>query len=167
MPIAIRAGGVTSCNYLEIAIGWNISTCGSMLVGKLGIPIDPARRGEPIVVDDGAIEQKIAVRSRGIYSLNYKTMADPITPAISDRICKHMNDDHADAVLTYAKVYGNSPTAETAAMSAIDPLGMDLTASVAGETVSLRIPFDRELTDSEDAHQTLIGMIKEARKMAG
>ena len=43
-------------------------------------------------------------------------MADPITPAISDRICKHMNEDHAEAVLTYAKVYGKSPTAETAAM---------------------------------------------------
>ena len=25
--------------------------------------------------------------------------ADPLTPAVSDRICKHMNDDHADAVL--------------------------------------------------------------------
>jgi putative heme iron utilization protein len=94
-------------------------------------------------------------------------MADPITPVVSDRICKHMNDDHAEAVLTYAKVYGKSPTAETAAMSAIDPLGMDLTATVDGETVSLRVPFDRELTDSEDAHQVLIGMIKEARKLAG
>jgi putative heme iron utilization protein len=93
-------------------------------------------------------------------------MADPITPAISDRICKHMNDDHAEAVLTYAKVYGKSPTAQTAAMKVIDPLGMDLTANVDGETVSLRIPFDRELTDSEDAHQTLIGMIKAARNLA-
>jgi putative heme iron utilization protein len=93
-------------------------------------------------------------------------MADPITSVVSDRICKHMNDDHAEAVLTYAKVYGKSPTAETAAMSAIDPLGMDLTATVDGEAVSLRIPFDRELTDSEDAHQVLIGMIKEARKLA-
>jgi hypothetical protein len=83
-------------------------------------------------------------------------MADPITPVVSDRICKHMNDDHAEAVLTYAKVYGKSPTAETAAMSAIDPFGMDLTATVDGETVSLRVPFDRELTDSEDAHQVLL-----------
>ncbi len=90
-------------------------------------------------------------------------MADPITPAISDRICKHMNDDHADAVLTYAQVYGKAPTAETATMSAIDPLGMDLKATIAGETVALRVPFDRELTDSEDAHQTLIGMIRAAR----
>ena len=90
-------------------------------------------------------------------------MADPITPEISDRICKHMNDDHASAVLTYAQVYGKAPTAATAAMSAIDPLGMDLTAQVDGETVGLRIPFDRELTDSEDAHQVLISMIKQAR----
>ncbi len=77
-----------------------------------------------------------------------------------------MNDDHAEAVLTYAQVYGKSPTAQTAAMSAIDPLGMNLTANVDGETVSLRIPFDRQLTDSEDAHQTLISMIKEARKLS-
>jgi putative heme iron utilization protein len=93
-------------------------------------------------------------------------MADPITPEISDRICKHMNDDHASAVLTYAQVYGKAPTAATAAMSTIDPLGMDLTAQVDGETVSLRIPFDRELTDSEDAHQVLISMIKQARTLS-
>lgn len=90
--------------------------------------------------------------------------ADQLTPEISDRICKHMNEDHAAAVLTYAQVYGKSPAAVTAAMSAIDPLGMDLTAQVDGNTVSLRIPFDRELTDSEDAHQVLISMIKAARK---
>ena len=93
-------------------------------------------------------------------------MADPITPAISDRICKHMNDDHAEAVLTYAKVFGKSPTAETAAMNSIDPLGMDLTAIIDGESVNLRVAFDRELTDSEDAHQALIGMIKTARKLS-
>jgi putative heme iron utilization protein len=93
-------------------------------------------------------------------------MADPITPEISDRICKHMNDDHPSAVLTYAHVYGNSPAAQTAAMSAIDPLGMDLTAQVDGNTINLRIPFDRELQDSEDAHQVLITMIKDARKLA-
>jgi putative heme iron utilization protein len=93
-------------------------------------------------------------------------MADPITPAIGERICKHMNEDHAEAVLTYAKVYGKSPTATTAAMNAIDPLGMDLTAEVDGNSIDLRIPFDRELTDSEDAHQTLIAMIKDARKLS-
>jgi putative heme iron utilization protein len=93
-------------------------------------------------------------------------MADPITPEVSDRICKHMNEDHAEAVLTYAKVYGKATTAQTAAMSAIDPLGMDLSAQVDDATVNLRIPFDRELQDSEDAHQVLIAMIREARKLS-
>ncbi len=93
-------------------------------------------------------------------------MADPITPAISDRICKHMNEDHAEAVLTYAQVYGKSPTAQAASMQAIDPLGMDLTAQVEGESVQLRVLFDRELTDSEDAHQTLIAMIRQARTLS-
>jgi putative heme iron utilization protein len=101
-----------------------------------------------------------------MHPLNYQIMADPITPAISDRICKHMNEDHAEAVLTYAKVYGKLPAAQTALMQAIDPLGMDLTAQVEGESVSLRVPFDRELTDSEDAHQTLIAMIRQARTIS-
>jgi putative heme iron utilization protein len=91
-------------------------------------------------------------------------MADMITPAVSDRICTHMNDDHAEAVLLYAKIYGNLADATAATMKAIDPEGMDLTAQgTAGET-PLRIAFDHTLTDSEDAHQTLIAMIRNARK---
>lgn len=90
-------------------------------------------------------------------------MADPITPAISDRICKHMNDDHAEAIALYAKVYGNTPSAETATLDSIDPEGMNLTVQAEGETKPVRITFDHTLADSEDAHQTLIAMVKEAR----
>jgi putative heme iron utilization protein len=90
-------------------------------------------------------------------------MADPITPEVSDRICKHMNEDHAEAVLLYAKVYGKTENATNAAMSSIDPEGMNLDVSIDSEAVSLRITFDRTLTDSEDAHQTLIGMVRQAR----
>jgi putative heme iron utilization protein len=90
-------------------------------------------------------------------------MADPITPEVSDRICKHMNEDHAEAVLLYAKVYGKTENATNAAMSSIDPEGMNLDVSIDSEAVSLRIPFDRTLTDSDDAHQTLIGMVRQAR----
>ena len=31
---------------------------------------------------------------------------DPLTPDVSARICTHMNDDHAEAVLDYARHYG-------------------------------------------------------------
>jgi len=92
-------------------------------------------------------------------------MSEPITPAISDRICKHMNEDHSDAIALYAKVFGNSPDAQTAQMISIDPQGMNLSVQKNGETVPVRVKFDRELKDAEDAHYTLIEMVKQARKM--
>lgn len=91
-------------------------------------------------------------------------MSDPITKPVSDRICKHMNEDHADAVLIYARVFGNLSTATAATMNSIQPESMDIAAEVNGETVPVQIKFDRVLQDSEDAHQTLIAMIKQARQ---
>ncbi len=91
-------------------------------------------------------------------------MADPITPAVSTRICAHMNDDHADAVLMYVKAFGDASAATTAKMESIDPDGMTLSAEVDGVMLPVRIAFDHTLADSEDAHQTLIAMIKQARQ---
>ncbi len=90
-------------------------------------------------------------------------MADPITPQVSDRICKHMNEDHADAVAIYAQTYGGVPHAASAQMLAIDPRGMDLAVQAADDNLNVRVPFERELQDSEDAHQTLIAMVRQAR----
>ena len=90
-------------------------------------------------------------------------MSEPITPAISDRICKHMNDDHASAIALYAQVYGDAPQTETASLNSIDPEGMNITAQVEGEAVPVRVKFDRPLKDAEDAHHTLVAMIKQAR----
>jgi putative heme iron utilization protein len=93
-------------------------------------------------------------------------MAETFSPEISDRICKHMNDDHADAVALYAKVFGDVPQATAAQMIKIDAQGMDLSAQVDGATVPVRVVFDHELVDSEDAHHTLIAMVKQARSQS-
>jgi putative heme iron utilization protein len=90
-------------------------------------------------------------------------MADLISPAISDRICKHMNDDHGDAIVLYAKVFGGVQGAIAATMKAIDPVGMDLEVQTGDGSMPVRITFDHTLQDSEDAHQTLIAMVKQAR----
>ncbi|MGF1513384.1 MAG: DUF2470 domain-containing protein [Elainellaceae cyanobacterium] len=89
-------------------------------------------------------------------------MADPITPSVSDRICNHMNQDHADAVLIYAKAHGVTD-AIAAQMLKIEPQSMSLLVQTDEKTLPLQISFDHELEDSEDAHQTLIAMIKSAR----
>ncbi|WP_338429411.1 DUF2470 domain-containing protein [Synechococcus elongatus] len=90
-------------------------------------------------------------------------MADPLTPAVSDRICRHMNEDHADAVLVYAKVYGGATEATAATLTGITPAAMVLDVVEATGARSLQVSFDHELQDSEDAHQTLIAMLRSAR----
>jgi putative heme iron utilization protein len=90
-------------------------------------------------------------------------MSDNFSPEISSRICKHMNEDHANAVVLYAQAFGSVADATTAEMLSIDSEGMNLTAQVNGDTVPVRIQFDHILVDSEDAHQTLIAMVKQAR----
>ena len=82
--------------------------------------------------------------------------ADPLTPAVSDRICRHMNDDHPQAVLTYARRYGAKAAAQQARMVAIGPDAMEL--EVDGERV--QVAFDHNLSDSEDAHRTLVAMLR-------
>lgn len=91
-------------------------------------------------------------------------MSEAITPAVSDRICKHMNEDHADAVLLYAQVFGGATDATEARMISIDAEGMDL--AITGDVMSRRVNFDHQLKDAEDAHHTLIEMVKQARMQA-
>jgi putative heme iron utilization protein len=90
-------------------------------------------------------------------------MADAFSSDVSDRICKHMNDDHAEAVLLYAKAFGGVTEAIAAQMLKIDADGMDLQIQQEAATAPVRITFDHTLQDSEDAHQTLIAMVKQAR----
>ena len=82
--------------------------------------------------------------------------ADPLTDIVSARICQHMNDDHAEAVVAYARYYGGVEPPTTARMLAVTPVDMEL--DVDGS--SMRIPFDHTLSDSEDAHRTLVAMLR-------
>jgi putative heme iron utilization protein len=82
--------------------------------------------------------------------------ADPLTAAVSERICKHMNDDHAEAVLAYARHYGGVEAPQQARMVAVRPDAMEL--DVDGQRVD--VAFDHPLSDSEDAHRTLVAMLR-------
>jgi putative heme iron utilization protein len=87
-----------------------------------------------------------------------------ITAEVSSRICQHMNDDHSNAVLLYAQTFGGLKEAQAAEMQAIDNTGMDISVQVDDKFVPVRINFDHVLQDSEDAHHTLIAMVKQARQ---
>ena len=82
--------------------------------------------------------------------------ADPLSPEVSARICAHMNDDHADAVVAYARHYGGVSTPTQARMLEVQSEAMLL--EVDGTQISIK--FDHRLSDSEDAHRTLVAMLK-------
>lgn len=91
-------------------------------------------------------------------------MTHAFSTEISDRICKHMNEDHADAVLLYAQVYGKTSSAISAEMLKIDAQGMDLLAKSETTEIPVRISFDHELQDAKEAHHVLVEMMKQARQ---
>ncbi len=90
-------------------------------------------------------------------------MAEVFSKKVSDRICKHMNDDHEDAVVLYATAYGKVDNVSAATMDAIDAEGMDLTAQVDGQAQSVRVPFAKPLADAKEAHDVLVDMLKSAK----
>ena len=86
---------------------------------------------------------------------------DPLADA-AEGIIEHMNRDHADALLTYARVYAGE-TAEEAAMTAVDRLGFKLRLRTGDRLWSARIPFPREVTTAGQSREVLIEMLTQAR----
>lgn len=77
-------------------------------------------------------------------------------------ILEHMNTDHSDAVLLYARVLAGI-TAETASMVAIDRLGFHVRAQSGDQTRTVRLAFPSEVRSTDDARQALIGLLRTAR----
>lgn len=82
--------------------------------------------------------------------------ADPLTPAVSDRICRHMNIDHPEAVVAYARHYGGMSGALSARMLEVGPEAMHLEV----DGTAVKVQFDHTLSDSEDAHRTMVAMLR-------
>jgi putative heme iron utilization protein len=81
-----------------------------------------------------------------------------LSPEDAVSICRHMNDDHADSILGYARDFAGISDANGARMTSIDPSGMDIEIDGAAGPRTVRIAFDHELRDSADARDTLIAM---------
>ena len=85
---------------------------------------------------------------------------EPLTKESSTRICNHLNRDHADAVIAYAKYYGGIELCNNAQIVNLSSEFMELKVD---EQV-IKIKFDHMLKDCSDAHKTLVSMIKSIPK---
>ena len=72
------------------------------------------------------------------------------------RLGSRHSGPHAAAVVAYARHYGGISDAKTATMCKVGVEAMEL--EVDGKPV--QVPFDHPLSDSEDAHRTLVAMLR-------
>ncbi len=85
---------------------------------------------------------------------------DPIAPH-AHGIVEHMNEDHADALVLYARCFAQKLSCEEATMISCDRYGFDM--RVPGERARVRIAFPKPISTPDDARQAMIELLKVAR----
>jgi heme oxygenase (biliverdin-IX-beta and delta-forming) len=86
---------------------------------------------------------------------------DPLADA-GPGIVEHMNRDHADALIVYARHFAGE-AADEATMVTIDRLGFKLRLRQGERLSSVRIAFPREVTTGGQSREVLIEMLRRAR----
>ena len=86
---------------------------------------------------------------------------DPLADA-GPGILDHMNRDHADALIAYARHFAREP-ADEATMIAVDRLGFRLRLRSGDRLHAVRIAFPREVRSAAESRTVLVEMLAQAR----
>jgi heme oxygenase (biliverdin-IX-beta and delta-forming) len=86
---------------------------------------------------------------------------DPLADA-APGIVEHMNRDHPDALILYARHYAGEP-ADEATLVAIDRLGFTLRVRRGDRLTGVRVGFPGEVTTADRSREVLIEMLRQAR----
>ena len=86
---------------------------------------------------------------------------DPLAD-VAESIIEHMNRDHADALVAYARRFAGEE-ADAAEMTAVDRLGFKLRLRKGDRLWAVRVAFPREVTSAPQSREVLIAMAREAR----
>jgi cupin 2 domain-containing protein len=88
-----------------------------------------------------------------------------LSSSASERILEHMNADHADALLDYARAFRGLTEATAARMTDVDAAGFGVDVDTPGGARQLRLPFDPPVADAAAARTALVAMAREARRV--
>jgi len=88
---------------------------------------------------------------------------DPLVSAARG-ILAHMNGDHAEAVLAYARVLAGIPDAESATMTAVDRYGFDMAVRTSGGPRVARLAFPAPVATAEEVRGAMVAMVGLARR---
>lgn len=78
-------------------------------------------------------------------------------------ILRHMNADHADALLLFARVF-EGLDADEVEMTSVDRLGFHVRLKKGDRVYGVRIPFTREVRTPEETRTVFVEMVQEARR---
>ena len=88
--------------------------------------------------------------------------ADPLAGSAAG-IVKHMNDDHADHNLAFAKVLAGMRDATSATLTAVDRYGFELAVMTAAGPRATRLAFDEPVTTGDEVRRAMIALVKRTR----
>lgn len=89
---------------------------------------------------------------------------DPLHP-FAEGVVTHMNDDHADALVTFCRVYGGRPGTGSARMTGVDRYGFRIAARDAeGARSDVRIAFDTPVATPDEVRRAMIALLRRARE---
>jgi putative heme iron utilization protein len=87
---------------------------------------------------------------------------DPLAPS-APGILKHMNDDHTDTVLAYAKGLARIVDATSATLTAVDRYGIELAAGTPMGPRATRLAFNAPLATKDEVLAAMVEMGERAR----
>jgi len=87
---------------------------------------------------------------------------DPLAPHASG-ILEHMNADHADALVAYARAFTRATTAQASVMTGVDRYGFEMSVETERGPRPARIAFDAPIETPTDARKALVALVKKAR----
>ena len=90
--------------------------------------------------------------------------ADPVGEATG--AIKHLNEDHADALLVMARALGGYPDAETARCTAADRYGLDLMVGTPRGSAPVRVGFAEPVTEPAGLRGATVELTQRARASA-
>jgi heme iron utilization protein len=92
--------------------------------------------------------------------------ADPVAPAAPGAIA-HLNADHADSLLLFARAFSGHTDAESARCVGADRYGLDLELVTARGKTSARVGFEEPIAAPDGLRAATVELVRRARALAG
>lgn len=89
---------------------------------------------------------------------------DPLAD-IAAGVIEHMNDDHAQNLLDYAHAFTDADWATEATMVRLDRHGFDMRVRDDDRSTEVRVGFASPKTTSDEVHEVMVRLAREAREL--